>query len=106
MLGRKPAWPHPSGRPHPHERLDRPPLVHRRVGLTDIVEIRLEVEDAPWVDAPLEDIVEQLRQVGAYRRGAAQNAPENPLSWRGTRGAGGGGRGVTRLRGLGRACTG
>ena len=42
--------PHGSGRPDPEQRLDRAPLVHRRVRFRDPVQIGCEVEDAAWVD--------------------------------------------------------
>jgi hypothetical protein len=54
-------------RPHADQRLDRPPLVHRRVGLGDAVEVGLEVEHETGVDPTLEDVLEKLRDVGANR---------------------------------------
>src|SRR5438128_7742110 len=56
-----------SDRSHPHERLDRPALVHRRIGVGDMVEVGLEVEDAAGVDVPGEDFLEELGQVPADR---------------------------------------
>src|SRR5712691_7882439 len=54
-----------------HERLDRAPLVHRPVGLGDVVEVGLEVKDETWVDPPREDVVEEVGNVGTDRRRAA-----------------------------------
>src|SRR2546427_810943 len=54
--------------PDPYERLDRAPFVHRLVGLRDMVEVGLEIKDAPRIDAAIEDLVKQLRDVGARRR--------------------------------------
>src|SRR5437773_1739713 len=60
-----------SDRPDPHERLDRPTLVHGGVGLGDPLQVGLEVEDPAGIDAALQDIVEQLGDVHAHRSGAA-----------------------------------
>src|SRR5438552_14650876 len=60
-----------SDRPDPNERLDRPALVHGRIGFGDPLEVGLEVEDPAGIDAALEDIGEQVRDVRANRGGAA-----------------------------------
>src|SRR5580765_5789269 len=59
---------------HAHERLDRPPLVHRLVPVDDMIEVGLEVEDATGVDAPGQDVREKLRDVPAGRGHATAKA--------------------------------
>jgi len=59
---------------HPHERLDRPTLVHRPVAVHHVLEVGLEVEDSPGVDRPGKDVLHQLRQVSAHGRHTATEA--------------------------------
>ena len=56
-------------RADPDEGLDGAPVVHRRVGLGDVVGLGLEVEDKAGVDAAVEDVVEQFWDVAAVRGG-------------------------------------
>ena len=46
------------------QRLDGPAVVHRGVSVADAVEVGLEVENLPGVDAAVEDVVEQVGDVG------------------------------------------
>src|SRR5438093_2555767 len=61
----------PSDRSQPHQRFDRAPLVLGGVRFRDAVEVGLEVEDAAGLDATRQDVVEELRDVGAHGRTAA-----------------------------------
>lgn len=47
------------------ERLDRPPVVHRRVCATDAVEIGFKVEDTARVEVASEDLFEEFGNVDA-----------------------------------------
>src|SRR6266508_525586 len=60
-----------SERRDTHQRLDGTTSIHRRVRVGDVFEVGLEVEDAPGMDAALQDIVEELGDVPAHRRYAA-----------------------------------
>src|SRR5207249_1552449 len=61
----------PSDRSQPHQRFDRAVLVHGGARLRDAVPFGLEVEDAAGIDATRQDVVEELRDVGARGRTAA-----------------------------------
>src|SRR2546421_9933497 len=61
----------PSDDAYPDERLDGAAFVHSGVRVGDAVEVGLVVENASRIDAALEDVAEQLGQVGTGRRGAA-----------------------------------
>src|SRR5437879_12521290 len=54
--------------PDPYERLDRAAFVHRLVGIRDMVEVGLEIKYTPGIDAAIENVVKQLRDVRAHRR--------------------------------------
>src|SRR5436309_3699304 len=60
-----------SGGGHRDERLHRTTLVHRGVRLRDAVEVGLEVENASWLDATMQYVIEELGDVLAHRRDAA-----------------------------------
>ena len=52
------------------QRLDRPTLVHRAVALGDLRQRQYQVEHLSRIDGPVEDEIDQLRQILANRRGA------------------------------------
>src|SRR2546425_8679635 len=60
-----------SDRADTHQGLDGTTSIHRGVGVGDVLEVGLEVEDAPGMDAALQDIVEELGDVPAHGRYAA-----------------------------------
>src|SRR5436309_8777039 len=60
----------PSDRSQPHQRFDRAVLVHGGARLPAVA-FSLEVEDAAGLDATRQDVVEELRDVGAHGRTAA-----------------------------------
>src|SRR5207245_8201795 len=68
-----------SLRVDPDKRFDRAAFVHGLVGFRNVVEVSLEIEYAPGIDAPIEDVVEQHRDVGTrWGHPAAQpDVPKN-----------------------------
>src|SRR3954447_16544627 len=66
----------------PQQRFDRAALVHCAITLSHSLERQHEVEHFPRIDLPGEDEIDQLRQIPAHRRWAAEqtNVTEEEIS--------------------------
>src|SRR3954453_1613276 len=62
----------PSSRSGTQERFDRAALVHRAVPCGDLLERQRQIEHLAWVDCPVEDETDQIRQIAAHWCGAAK----------------------------------
>lgn len=51
----------------PKKRLDRSPVIHGGVRLTDMIKVRFEVEDRRWVNHAIEHVIHEFRDVHARR---------------------------------------
>jgi hypothetical protein len=46
-------------------RLDRSPVIHGGIRLTDMIKVGFEVEDRRWVDHAIEHVIHEFRDVHA-----------------------------------------
>src|SRR3954447_22491265 len=66
VMSFRPSFSPGRARSGAQERLDRAPFVHRLITLCGVAEREIEVEDFSWVDLPVPDQVDQLRQEAAH----------------------------------------